>query len=233
MIKYIEDPRNDMHRDTGCDIFIKTKDSLTKEERQIAKNGFVFPEFYGSYFEQVAPDIWDDAGAETKAHLKDEGIRNLKDFTAHIQDVEDKFWGERFPVYAEWKKKTYKDYLKKGYVDLFTGFRCYGPMKRNEVVNYPIQGSAFHCLLWTFLMVAEEMERLEMESMKMGEIHDSSVDSIHPDEEAEVDRMMWDHVTNKIREYWDWIIVPLSIEKARSEVDGNWASMEDCGILKF
>lgn len=229
LIKYITDPTTDMHRDMAEQIFLR--DKITKEERGVAKNGFVFPEFYGSYYEQVAPNIWQDAPAETLQHLKSEGIKNVKDFTAHIKDIENDFWGNRFAVYAEWKKKIYKDYEKKGYVDLYTGFRCYGPMNQREVSNYPVQGSAFHCLLWTFSRVSEELEKQNMRSMFLGQIHDAAIPSVHPEEESEFDRLMKVYGTEKIREYWPWIIVPLSIEKSKSEVDGNWSRMTDCGLL--
>jgi uracil-DNA glycosylase family 4 len=241
MIKYIEDESSDMHRDAAIDLFFRDlayfKDEATKaqakEERQIAKNAFVFPEFYGSYFEQTAPDIWDDISEVTKEHLRDNGVRDLYDFTEHVEEVERILWEDRFPVYAQWKKDYYKEYLKKGYVDLYTGFRCYGPMKKNEVVNYPIQGSAFHCLLWGVLHVIDNMERERLESRYIGQIHDSGIASIVPKEEAILDHMIWYWGTQKIREHWDWIIVPLTIEKARSAVDGNFAEMVEVGKLKF
>lgn len=229
LIRYITDPSTDMHRDMAEQIFLR--DKVTKEERNVAKNGFVFPEFYGSYYEQVAPDMYEKCGEETRIHLKSQGIRTVKDFTAHVQEIEDDFWGNRFAVYADWKKKIYKDYEKKGYVDLYTGFRCYGPMNNREVSNYPVQGSAFHCLLWTFSRVSEEIEKQGLRSRMMGQIHDAAVPSVHPEEEAEMDRLMKVYGTQKIREYWPWIIVPLSIEKSRSEVDGSWAKMEDCGLI--
>jgi uracil-DNA glycosylase family 4 len=248
LLKYVRDPSTDMHRDTGMELFFRDLDwflnprskelgDLAKAERQIAKNAFVFPEFYGSYFEQIAPDIWGDLGPETKQHLKEKGIRGLKDFTEHVEAIEEDFWEKRFPVYAQWKKDTYEEYEHRGYIDSYTGFRYYGPMKRNEAVNYPIQGSAFHCLLWTLTRVMEEMEKRGMKSqlrsLFVGQIHDAAVGSIHPDEQAEIDYLIWYWGTQKILEYWDWIIVPLNIEKSFSKVDGTWAEMEDSGLLHF
>ncbi len=241
LIKYVSDPTTDMHRDTAMDLFIRDLSffedpktmALGKVERQVAKNAFVFPEFYGSYYEQVAPDIWGDIPAETKEHLKENGIRNSVEFTEHVQEIERIFWEERFPVYAEWKRKTYRDYEKRGYIDSYTGFRYQGPMRRNEVVNYPIQGSAFHCLLWTLLHVMRKMETEGLDSRFIGQIHDAAVGSIHPDEETHVDQLIWFWGTQKIREYWEWIVVPLRIEKSQSEIDGNWAEMSDCGVLEF
>lgn len=232
MIRYVEDPKSDMHRDTGMELFIKTQQELTSDDRSVAKNGFVFPEFYGSYFEQIAPDIWFKVSDETKQHLKSKGILNVRDFTAHVQDIEERFWSERFPVYADWKQKTWRTYQKTGYVELHTGFRCYGPMSFNQVTNYPVQGPAFHCLLWTFTEVSKMMRAKKTKSHLIGQIHDAAVGDVDPSEEDMVDYWMWDFGTQKIREYWDWIIVPLSIEKGRSEIWGNWSKMENCGLLK-
>ena len=40
-------------------------------------------------------------------------------------------------------------------------------------------------------------------------------------------------MTQKIRENWKWIIVPLGIEKSISEVDGNWSEMKEIGLLEW
>jgi DNA polymerase I-like protein with 3'-5' exonuclease and polymerase domains len=167
--------------------------------------------------------------AESKQHLKDKGITNLSDFTDHIRQIENKFWKEKFPVYAEWKKETYFIYEKKGYVDLLTGFRCYGPIKKNKVLNYRIQGTAFHCLLWTCMQVTREVQQ-KKNSFLIGQIHDSMIGDIHPDDEEEIDRIVIDYGTKKIREHWDWVIVPLTLEKERSEINGNWSEMKGVEI---
>jgi len=233
LIKYITDPSTDMHRDTGEELFMRGRGELTKDERSVAKNGFVFPAFYGSYFEQMAPDLWQKMPVETRRHLQSKGVRNLEDFTEHVRGIEEIFWGNRFPVYAQWKKDQYALYERRGYVESYTGFRYYGPMKRNEVTNYAIQGSAFHCLLRTFWKMTDEMKKAKMRSRTIGQVHDSMVLSVHPDEEMEVDRMVWYWGSQEIREAWDWIIVPLTIEKDRSAVGGTWNEMESCGALAF
>ncbi len=231
LIRYIEDPSTDMHRDMAAELFLREPGAVSKEERSVAKNGFVFPAFYGSYYEQMAPDLWDKFPAGTREHLAGQGIKSLKAFIRHVEEIEELFWGERFPVYAEWKEKTYADYQKVGYIETFTGFRYYGPMKRNEVINYRVQGTAFHCLLWTFGKVMAAMNRAGMRSRLCGQIHDAAVGSVDPAEERDVDELMWRFGTQRIRQYWPEIIVPLSIEKARSEIDGSWAVMSDCGLL--
>jgi len=231
LIKYLKDDSTDMHRDCAAELFMCSKEKVNSYERYTAKNKFVFPEFYGSYYEDVTPNLWENIEKDTKDRLKKNGIKNYDQFEDHVMEVERIFWEDKFPVYAEWKKKTIKEYEKKEYVELFTGFRCKGPMKRNEIINYRIQGSAFHILLWTFNQVMKESRKFN-KSFLIGQIHDSMLADIYPDDEEEFDYLVWYYGTQKIPECWDWIIVPLKIEKERSAINGNWAEMEDQGYLK-
>ena len=229
LIAYLEDDTADMHKDSAADLFLKQ--DIDKIERFIAKNDFVFAEFYGDYYEPIAVNLWADLPSYTRKHLREQGIKKYRDFENHVKEVERIFWEEKFPVYAEWKKKTLKDYERKGYVKLYSGFKCRGPMRKNEVINYKIQGTAFHCLLWTFNNVAREVEKFD-NSFLIGQIHDAIASDVHPEEEKELDYLVWYYGTQKIREHWDWIIVPLKIEKERSEINGNWAEMSDMGYLE-
>jgi uracil-DNA glycosylase family 4 len=241
MITYILDESTDMHRDTAMDLFFRTEKTILKEERQTAKNGMVFPAFYGSSsfvnkksgetVGNITKGIWEQLGEETFQHLRDNGIKNIEQFQKHVEQIENVFWGERFEVYSEWKNEVYEQYRKDGYVDLLSGFRCYGPMKKTEVCNYPIQGAAFHCLLWTVNHVNDLIHRVSGRSHLIGQVHDCIVVDCHPDDESEVDNIIKTWGTEKIREYWDWIIVPLKIEKERTQLNGSWAEIEDCGYL--
>jgi len=230
LIKYITEG-GDMHKDIASLLFLKDPKEITKKERYLAKNGFVFPTFYGSYYKHTGEKIWESLEPETKKHLKDEGIYNMNAFINHVHDVEDNFWFERFPVAYEYKEKVIADYEKKGYVEMFTGFRCYAPMSRNQVLNSPIQGAAFHCLLYTFINVTNELEKNKMDTRLIGEIHDAIIPDINPDEEKQFDNIIWYYGTQKIREDWDWIIVPLKIEKSISNVDESWAKVSEVGLL--
>lgn len=232
LVEYVTDLSTDMHRDIASDLFLKEKEDIIKDERYLAKNGFVFPEFYGDYFKQIAPIIWERISKETKQHLWNEGIKTFRDFLRHVEEIERILWEERFPVYAEWKEKEWRNYQRKGYVDLYTGFRCYAPMNRNKVANYRIQGCAFHCLLWTLNKIEPRIRKKYPSSFIIGETHDAIEGDINPKDEVEIDYLVWKYGTQKIREHWNWIIVPLSIEKERSEVDGNWAGMTSEGFLK-
>jgi len=133
--------------------------------------------------------------------------------------------------YAEWKKDTYKFYLKHGYLDSLTGFRYYGPMKKNEALNICIQGTAHHVLLRTFNKISNVIEEKKLKSKMIGQIHDSMIPSIEPNEESYIDKMIWYHGTQEIRDDWKWIIVPIEIEKSGGEIDQSWAEMVELGLL--
>lgn len=231
-INYVSDINNDMHRDMAAKLVIRNKEDVLKSERQTVKSSFVFATVYGSYWKNTAKGLWDSFEPETIKHLKSKGIINLEDYRSHVKKVETWFWQDQFPVGYEWMNKTIKDYEKKGYVELLTGFRCYGPMSRNQILNTPVQGTASHCKLWTLNRISKLITKKNMNSRIVLEIHDSIIPDIDPAEEDYLDYQIWLYGTQKIREYFDWLIVPLFIEKKISEVNGNWSEMENKGLLK-
>lgn len=242
MIKYIEDPETDMHRDMSMQIFKLKKDQVTKDVRYNAKNKFVFPQFYGSYYIDCTKNLWDSidsmelktvSGKGLKKHLKKKGIteRGLcdpkeephkKSLEAHIQDVEKDFWNNRFKVYAQWKRDWWKRYLKKGYFEFLTGFACQGLYNRKQVCNYPIQGSSFHCLLWALVQLQKWMNEKRLKSKLIFEIHDSIGILFHVKEVDYVLEKAVQIMTVDIRKHWPWIIVPLTVEAEIAPEGGSW-----------
>ena len=231
MLEYIRDPSKDMHRDMAAECYLLRQDQVGKKIRYLGKNGFVFPAFYGSYWEQIAPAMW--RGIEEHRlitedkiplyqHLKNKGIDNLDAFADHIRSVENRFWNKRFPIYAKWKRDWYARYLKTGYFDLLTGFRCQGPMRRNEVCNYPVQGVAFHCLLWSLIQIHRWLEVNEMQSRIIGQIHDSLVFNFAAGEQDAVLRKVHQVMTRDLPRAWRWIIVPMDIEAEVAPPGKSW-----------
>ena len=157
-----------------------------------------------------------------KAAAKARGIKNLKQFIDHVQDVEYKFWNERFSVYTEWKERHIEEYHKKGFFDILTGFRCSGVMRRNSALNLPIQGPAFHCLLWSLVRLIKIAKEEEWESLAIGQIHDSIVIDCVPNEVEHIFKTAKRVMCHDIREFWNWIIVPLDIEAEVTPVDKPW-----------
>jgi DNA polymerase-1 len=231
LIADILDPTRDMHRDMSKECYLLDDDEWTKATRQAAKNKFVFPQFYGDYYVKCAQSLWDvihieglktAKGVPLKKHLRSKGIGSYPRFESHLQEVEDYFWNERFKVYTKWKEAQWKEYQKNGYVDLKTGFRCSGFAKKNKVINYPIQGSAFHCLLWCLIRLHKWLKETGKKTQIIGQIHDSIVLMIWPEELNTILRKAYRIMEKEIRTHWPWIIVPLEVETEVTPVNGSW-----------
>lgn len=234
----------DMHKDMAIELYML--DSLDKHHegekdlRQGGKNGFVFPQFYGDYYGNCVPNLlkWAE-----KAYLKDDTpalvhlqnkklitlnrdgtIKQSDKFINHVKHVENMFWKDRYKTYGQWKDTTWANYQKTGYVDMLTGFRVGGIMNKKDVCNYPFQGSAFHCLLWTF--VETDKRLVEMDSRLVSQIHDELTADCPPDEISEVAGIINNLATVQLPQHWDWINLPLEIEAEVSPVDRSWAEKE-------
>lgn len=250
MIKYLEDGF-DMHADMAKQIFmINEFDKNIPEHsylRAAAKNGFVFPEFYGDYYRNCAEGMacnwgklpygrWEsNQGVNTSegslgAHMISKGVKSLDDFTDHIQEIEKDFWGNRFREYARWKKRWWRDYQKTGFIKMKTGFTCSGVMGMNDCINHPIQGAAFHCLLWAFIELDKIMCKEKWQSRLIGQIHDDIIFDIHPPELKMVLRMAQKITCEELPRAWDWINVPLTIDAEVCDVDVSWADKKKIEI---
>ncbi len=245
MQKYIEDPSTDMHGDMAAQIFLINDFNRSIPEhkylRNAAKNGFVFPQFYGDYYKNCAENLACKWGHLPKGkwktgqgvpmpnnsylsdHLISHGIKSYMEFEEHIKRVEADFWGWRFKEYNLWKEKSWEAYQRKGYIDLLTGFRVSGVMRRNEALNFPIQGSAFHCLLWSFIELDKRMRKEKWDTRLVGQIHDAILFDVHPKELDYVVPIIEKVMTQEIRKAWDWIIVPLEVEMDICDVDAPWS----------
>lgn len=243
LIRYIKDPTTDMHRDQAMELFFLKKDQVDKRTtRDWSKNRFVFPQFYGSVYFQCAPNLWDGIlgkavlpGTEktVRQHLKESGVRKLGDcdpkapsqpgtFVEHVRKVERKLWDERFRVFNDWKRSWYDAYLAKGWFRTLTGFICSGLMKRNDAINYPIQGSAFHCLLWTLIKVQRWLTKNNMRTLLIGQIHDSILADSPSDELQDYLGKVNEVVRVDLPKAWPWIIVPMTVEAEVCEIGASW-----------
>lgn len=239
MIEYIEDETKDMHADMAAECYMLPKSEITKEIRYYGKNCFVFPQFYGSVYQQCAPALWEalplktKSGKTIKEHLKTKGINKLGSctfdkepargtFEEHLRKVSNHFWQERFPVYNAWKKTWYENYLKSGRFDSVTGFSYWGIFKRNEVINYPIQGSAFHCLLYSLILLQKRIQKAGLKTKIVGQIHDSIVADVPENEVSQYAEIAKEIMTQTLLKKWPWIIVPLEIEAEVAPVNQSW-----------
>jgi len=131
LIRYIEDPTTDMHRDQGLQIFALNNGQITSTIRFYTKNCFVFPQFYGSYYKLCAAELWENCaeletadGKRVKDHLVDVGVITESApyiaFEEHVRDCENKFW-EMLEVHSEWQRRKIKEYQEIGYVETHFG----------------------------------------------------------------------------------------------------------------
>jgi DNA polymerase-1 len=218
LIDYLE-TGYDMHTDWGNRLF--QVDRCNKEQRYTAKNGWVFPQFYGSYY-----------GSILKRFEKEESFRKLFKCQGRnafdwygaeefLKEQEEEFW-DIFKVFKEWKNNQVKFYEENRYVETFWGFRRPAPLSRNRIINTPIQGHAFHLLLDSMIRFIKEMKKRKMKSRVMFEVHDSCIFSIYPPEKEELVELVTDAMCNM---KYDFINVPLKVEWEFS--DTNWYDIKE------
>jgi hypothetical protein len=208
-----------------------------KNLRFHAKNGMVFALFYGSYYGSIARTVFAllkelKVGNITAfEHLRSKGIiRTLStaytDFEAHVKRCEQKFWN-RFKAVKAWQDKAFASYLEKGYIEQMFGFRCKGWLTKNDICNYPVQGTAFHCLVWAIHILNRRMLDLKMDSKIIGQIHDCCLGDIVPEEQEKWCQMSFDIGTKEIRDTFKWIIVPLDAEFEQAQIDEPWSKKKE------
>jgi len=234
MLTYINDLSTDMHRDSAADIWMLETDEVSKDIRFYAKNGWVFPQFYGDWYDSCARGLWSNClqlktknNVTLEDHIKSKGIKTLDSFIKHCQNVEDKFWNVRFKVYKKWKDKINKLYRKQGYIETYFGFRLGGYMGKKDVTNYPIQSTAFHCLLWSFIEADKVAKKEGWKSRLIGQIHDSIIADLDPDEVHHVINTLNYIMNTKMRNELPWIIVPLEVDFELTEIDQPWSTKAD------
>lgn len=239
MRQYAADKSKDIHRDMASECFLADPKDIGKVERYVGKNGFVFPRLYGSYYKQIAKNIWREmedrklqiAGVPMRQHLQSKGIEELGKcdpqdrnppagtYERHIKDVEERFMN-RFHVFAENCERAWQDYQKTGRFDMVTGFRVEGLYTRNQVLNIKVQGPAFHCLLWTLIeLVSKELRK--MKSLVVNQVHDCLNGDVP---RVELQDYLWlvkEIVEERLPKAWDWLVVPLEIEAEVAEE--SWA----------
>lgn len=228
---------------------------VSKNTRYVAKNSFTFAQFYGSYYKDCARNLWEQikrmnlcvavegekeksgSGISLYEHLANKGITKLGKcenreesvpgtFEYHVKEVEHIFWYEDFPVYTQWKEDWYRAYRETGGFDMLTGFRVEGIYRKNQVLNYAVQGSSFHCLLWCLIQMNKWLKKYKMRSKIICQIHDSILGDVHEKEKDDYLSTLKEIVNVRLPKAWKWINLPLTIECEQTGLcgtsTGNW-----------
>lgn len=241
LISYLKDPSLDMHRDVAVDCLLTTPDQIIKSVRNIFKGGFTFAQFYGDWYKSCAENMWGQIQATQPTlkngilvlqHLATKGIKTYQHFEDQVQKVEDIFWNKRFKVYKKWKEDWFREYCDNGFFTTLTGFTCTGEMDRKQAVNYPIQGTSFHLLLMSLIILDRMIIKRGWKSRIIAQIHDELVISVEPSEAMEIIKAINWIVSVELPRIFPWINVPLIIEMEATPINGSWNHKVDlcsCG----
>jgi DNA polymerase-1 len=223
-----------IHKTQAARCFALKEKQVTKDIRYYGKNGFVFPQLYGSWNVPIAENLLRiTKGMQTVdnldlyEHLEAKGISHPEIFQDHIENVETRFW-ETYSVHKKWQEGWISNYYKKGYIEMLTGFRCKGILSKNQLFNYANQGIAFHCLLWSIIQMNKWLKKYKMKSKLIWNIHDDMGLDIHNTEKEDVLQKAKEIMCIEIKKAWKWIITPLEIEAEFS--NKNWYEKEKVKI---
>jgi DNA polymerase I-like protein with 3'-5' exonuclease and polymerase domains len=243
MVAYASDDSKDIHRDFTALCYSCDESQVSKGMRSMGKNQFVFPVLYGSYYVSCAKGLWESItkhdlklkdGTGVREHLASKGVKTLgacdprlrprqNTFEYVVKEAESKFF-DTFPTFAEKKEKWWNEYVKRGGFRMPTGFACNGEYSRNFLMNAPIQGSGFHCLLQSLVWLHDWLD--DRKSLIVAQIHDCILKDCVVKELQDVLDATEYFMSVKLREEWDWIVGPLSVEVDVTPVDGTWAQKE-------
>lgn len=243
MMAYASDPKKDIHRDTAANLFLCKNEQVSKQYlRYCAKNQFVFPILYGSYYVNCARKTWDYLkkhqatmadGSCVFAWLTSQGVKELGDcnpretprkgtFEREVKRVED-FFNEEFSVWSSNRDKLIADYQETGSFKLVTGFEIKGIYGRTEVLNFIIQGPGFHCLLWSLTQVHRWLLENRMKCRIVGQVHDCLLLDCPVNELQDVLYKINNVMTVELPAAWKWISVPLAVEVDVTPENGDWS----------
>lgn len=261
LIRYVQDKSTDMHKDAAKKLFILDENDVQsiqkfnprswKMLRHLAKNKFVFPQFYGDYYVACARNIWKECnrkkfeiekGVSILDHLKSKGIKKMGEcvpsqeaiagtYEKHVQKFEKYFWYDQYAVYTKWKKLWFEKYCKRGWFPLYTGFRCRGVYRKNQVINFPVQGAAFHCLLWCLIRITKLIKKYRMKARIVGQIHDSILGDVPEREVQQYLSICKQVMTQDLTKHWKWIIVPMEMEPDVSPPGKSWHEKKPWDIV--
>lgn len=187
------------------DDFAQLLEDEPKTARYKAKNGWVFPAFYGANIESIA--------------------RNL-DLPDAAEELFDEFW-EVFVGIRDWQVEKVAQYYREGCVWSLTGRRRLAPLNENMIINTGIQCTAsdicVDAMVRLFKRAVDEDARFLMPVMQ---IHDD-LTFIMP--ESDLEYGVAAVVEEQLGFKAEWLNVPLMVEV---EVGPNLLEMESVGVWR-
>ncbi|MBE6109903.1 MAG: DNA polymerase I [Erysipelotrichaceae bacterium] len=188
----------DIHTKTAMDVFDKTEDEVTPEDRRKAKTvnfGIVYGISDFGLAEQLGVSRWEAA------------------------DFIDKYY-EKYPGIRTYMNSLVKDCEKNGYVTTLCGRRREIPEIRNAnrmvrefgkraAMNAPIQGSAADLIKLAMIDIDRMMKNAGVKSQMILQVHDELIFNVPEDEIEEMKDLINEGMVNAMK-----LKVPLSAECA-------------------
>jgi len=236
LLDYLRDLTTDMHRDEAIGMFRleDVRELMTEKEmkklRDVVKNNWTFPLFYGSTHKAAGPNMWaliQDLTVCGKPVTNHMGCGTLEEFVVHAEYREEVFWN-KFNGVRTWQKNLVGQYKEVGYIETPLGFRFSGEMEPTNIYNYPIQGTTFHLLLWTLCRMNEERKRRGWKSYPLIQIHDSILWNIYPPELKEVVQVTDEVITKRMQAtFKSWMVLPMGADYGICKVNEPLALKKD------
>lgn len=179
---------------------------VMKKFRSDVKNKIVFPAFFGSISDSIA--------------------ENLGISTGLCSELMAEFW-DMFVGVKKWQDELRKFYYTHGYVECLTGRRRHYPLRSNQIINTPIQGTASDIVIDGMNRASEWAQDHDFALQPILNIHDDLTFRFVVEEprfgdcvEVAIDSML-------ACEY-NFINVPLTVEVS---VGKNWYEMKEVGTF--
>lgn len=183
----------------GCDK-IKDKKAM-KDWRQVVKNGWTFPLFFGSVVNSVAD--------------------NLDIPLDYVKPEFNEFW-RTFSGVKSWQDRIIADYKKTGYVQGLSGRRRHAPLTTNQIINSPIQADEAYIVKDAMARVVRSEDDWDSQPVLL--IHDD-LTFIMPSAglEDRLERIIGCMLDVK---HIPWINVPITLEVS---VGKDWEHLSEAG----
>ena len=196
----------DAHRYWGSRLYSARENDVTKLQRFNAKNKFVFPEFYGASGNNLAPEL---------------GLPVRK-----VMEIEKEFYDMYYGI-QRWQQRMVRDYEEQGFVKIPTGFIRRFPLTYMQIVNTPVQGTTFHCLLDTLIKLLlpgkYNLKKLGFQSLPVLQVHDSILFDTVKEEENDLKKVVNEATADKF--HWPWYKgTTLQIEWQKGN---DWLNMKE------
>lgn len=177
-----------------------------KTLRQEAKNGWVFPQFFGAHHSSCAKAL----------HIPDDVA----------EDLAKEFWDE-FRGVKRWQDQLIEGYYKKLYVETLTGRRRRGIMTKNELINHPVQGTAADIVTGAMCDLSElAFIEGDPELQPNLNIHDDLTNWIA---DASLDTKIPRIAKVMCRHRFPFMIVPINVEV---KLGVRWDEMEEIAVYR-